>query len=322
VNIKEESMYSGDDATVAAVILGLGFFGFLIILALYVLKAVGIMKLMDAKSMDRKYRAWIPFWNAYVVGSIIEDEVNDSVVVPGVTKYIIMLYSLLTVVPVIGEYLVFIGAIYTIVCYAVLAKKYGAMAPMIILSIIGLEGIGFILLGNKMMEYGTNPLNEGAAPDTVEFETVEYTRPAAPKAEAPAPAPEVKAEPAPAPKADAPAPKVEEVKAAPAPEPEVEDVVIEVPPKPEEIVIEEPEVEAPIKAPWEKEETELPDIEDIPEITSPTLEVNSSMPKIDVDLDMPPVPEAPDPNKAFEAAEEAADDIEASVKAAEDAAGV
>ncbi|HKK94708.1 MAG TPA: hypothetical protein VJ916_00080 [Anaerovoracaceae bacterium] len=179
----------------------MGLFILVVAVASYVIYAIGLSKVMAAKGMDDRYRAWIPFWNAYVGGSIIEEEAGYEAFVIDGTKWILTLGGvaggiLSGVIPIIGGVIPLAYYVYTIMCNAVLAKKYGTMTSMIITSIIGLPGIGYIILSNQMDgvcepftgEYtgtsqGTNQNFDAGSyastsygngkPEDVDFETVE-----------------------------------------------------------------------------------------------------------------------------------------------------
>lgn len=141
------------------------------VLLIYVIRSIGIMKLMEAKGMDAKYRAWIPFWAPYTVGTIIEDEVTDSDMVKyNVTRWIVTFYGLCSVVPYVGSIVSFLGGIYFIVVCAIMANKYKTAPSMVISSIFGLSGIGFMILATKMDQAGAEPIGEKTSAKTVEFD--------------------------------------------------------------------------------------------------------------------------------------------------------
>jgi len=144
-------MNISDTAAMGAFILAYLALALVLIVVLYVFNCFGIMKLMQAKGMDNTYRAWIPSWSVYVLGTIIEEELADnSAVKENVTRWIITLAPLAAMIPSIGSFLAFAGAIYQIVVCAILASKYGTTASMIISSIFGLPAIGYIILAGKM----------------------------------------------------------------------------------------------------------------------------------------------------------------------------
>lgn len=197
-------MYYENDAYamgILGIIAFLGFFILIIAVASYVIFAIGLSKIMAAKGMGDRYRAWIPFWNAYVIGSIIEEEAGDEAFVFDGTKWIIALGGIAAgvvsgIIPVIGGIIPLAYYVYLIMCNAVLAKKYGTMTSMIVTSIVGLPGIGYMILAGKMDgvcepftgeysgasqgtdqnfdagSYTSTSFGDGKAKD-VEFETVE-----------------------------------------------------------------------------------------------------------------------------------------------------
>ena len=133
----------------------MGLFIFVLAVATYVIFAIGLSKIMAAKGMGDRYRAWIPFWNVYVIGSIIEEEAGDEAFIFDGTKWILTLGGIAGgiisgMIPVIGGIIPLAYYVYLIMCNAVLAKKYGTMTSMIITSIVGLPGIGYIILSNQM----------------------------------------------------------------------------------------------------------------------------------------------------------------------------
>ncbi|NLY81161.1 MAG: hypothetical protein GX078_00080 [Clostridiales bacterium] len=176
-----------DDLIVAsgiwAVLAVIGLFILVIVLLTYVLFAIGLAKIMKAKGMDDRYRAWIPFWNSYVLGSIIEEEIGNEPYVFEGTKWIFAFGGLAA--GVIANMIPFVGAlvplalyVYIIVCCAVMAKKYGTMVSVIITSIIGLPGIGFIITAGKM-EGNSEPFGSGfasgSAQEVQSFNTNDYS---------------------------------------------------------------------------------------------------------------------------------------------------
>lgn len=136
-----------------------------IIAASYVIYSFGVYRLMVAEGLEDRYRAWIPFWNSYVYGEILEFETEGfAITFPGVTKWIVCLYPLAVVVPGVGELAVAVGAIYVLILSVALANKYNTVPSMLISSIFSLSGIGFCFLASEMqrrcpnrkMRYGSN----------------------------------------------------------------------------------------------------------------------------------------------------------------------
>ncbi len=117
----------------------------------YVVNSYGIMKLMQVEGYGDVYRAWIPFYNNYLLGEIIESELGQSqLVFPGITKWIFCLYIVAGAIPAIGELAVFVGGVYCLVVLCVFADKYKTTASMIISSIFGLSGIGMMILASRI----------------------------------------------------------------------------------------------------------------------------------------------------------------------------
>lgn len=149
---------------------GVVFIVLIIALLGYVIRSIGIMKLMQAKGMDALYRAWIPFWAPYTVGTIIEDEVTDSDMIKyNTTRWIVTFYSLCSLIPYIGGVLSLLGGIYFIVACAIMANKYNTALSMVISSIFGLSGIGYMILATKMNEAEVAPMDEKETAKTVEY---------------------------------------------------------------------------------------------------------------------------------------------------------
>jgi hypothetical protein len=148
--------------------LGLGLLVVIMLVGVnYVVNSFGIMRLMQVKGYENVYRAWIPFYNDYILGEMVEDEIGDSqLVFPGVTRWIMCLYPLAGAVPAIGELAVSVGAIYFIVVLCIFADKYKTTASMVISSIFCLSGIGMMILASRI-ESGqpsySNPSNASNA---------------------------------------------------------------------------------------------------------------------------------------------------------------
>ena len=163
---------------------------FVICIAVYILRAWALQRIMKARGMTALYRAWIPFWNSYTYGKIIENEVpKSSYVKENFTCWILTFYGLAGYIPVIGSILSLAGYIYTIIVSAVLAKKYSTMPSMIITSIFGVPFIGLFILGNSMKKNKVEMCQDditciraveskkNAMSDTVVFEQQNITKP-------------------------------------------------------------------------------------------------------------------------------------------------
>lgn len=149
----EDEMYATTGILALFAVVGL----FILVIALltYVLFALGLAKIMKAKGMEDRYRAWIPFWNSYVLGSIVEEEIGNEAYVFDGTKWIFTFGGLAA--GVIANIIPFIGAlvplalyVYIILCCAVMAKKYDSMVAVIVTSILCLPGIGYLIMAGKM----------------------------------------------------------------------------------------------------------------------------------------------------------------------------
>ena len=144
--------------------LGLGLLVVIMLVGVnYVVNSFGIMRLMQVKGYDNVYRAWIPFYNSYILGEMVEGEIGDSqLVFPGVTRWIMCLYPLAGAVPALGELAVFVGGIYYIVVLCIFADKYKTTASMVVSSLFTLSGIGMMILASRI-ELGqpsySNPSN-------------------------------------------------------------------------------------------------------------------------------------------------------------------
>ena len=132
--------------------LGLGLLVVIMLVGVnYVVNSFGIMRLMQVKGYDNVYRAWIPFYNSYILGEMVEGEIGDSqLVFPGVTRWIMCLYPLAGAVPALGELAVFVGGIYYIVVLCIFADKYKTTASMVVSSLFTLSGIGMMILASRI----------------------------------------------------------------------------------------------------------------------------------------------------------------------------
>jgi hypothetical protein len=141
------------DAEVLAFFIGILAFFAIILLAYYVVFCIGIMKMMKAKDLKDIYRAWIPVWNIYMLGLIIEDEVDDNSFVYNGTRWMFLVISLLPllfIIPVLPWIAMQIGLVYIYICTVLLAGKHNTIVSMIISNIFGLPGIGFMIIASKM----------------------------------------------------------------------------------------------------------------------------------------------------------------------------
>ena len=132
--------------------LGLGLLVVIMLVGVnYVVNSFGIMRLMQVKGYDNVYRAWIPFYNSYILGEMVEGEIGDSqLVFPGVTRWIMCLYPLAGAVPALGELAIFVGGIYYIVVLCIFADKYKTTASMVVSSLFTLSGIGMMILASRI----------------------------------------------------------------------------------------------------------------------------------------------------------------------------
>ena len=132
--------------------LGLGLLVVIMLVGVnYVVNSFGIMRLMQVKGYDNVYRAWIPFYNSYILGEMVEGEIGDSqLVFPGVTRWIMCLYPLAGAVPALGELALFVGGIYYIVVLCIFADKYKTTASMVVSSLFTLSGIGMMILASRI----------------------------------------------------------------------------------------------------------------------------------------------------------------------------
>ena len=132
--------------------LGLGLLVVIMLVGVnYVVNSFGIMRLMQVKGYDNVYRAWIPFYNSYILGEMVEGEIGDSqLVFPGVTRWIMCLYPLVGAVPALGELALFVGGIYYIVVLCIFADKYKTTASMVVSSLFTLSGIGMMILASRI----------------------------------------------------------------------------------------------------------------------------------------------------------------------------
>lgn len=132
------------------------------IIAIYVLNCVGQAKMMKAKGMEDIYRAWIPFWRSYILGSIMEDEIKDNKFIGGGTKWIFLITSLSPILIIAMFFFAFIpiiameiGLVYIVISNVLLASKYNTIVSMMISSMFGLFGIGYIIIAGRMeKKYG------------------------------------------------------------------------------------------------------------------------------------------------------------------------
>ena len=134
-------------------LIGMIAFVIIILAALYSVYCIGIMKMMKAKDLNDRYRAWIPIWNVYMLGLIIEDEVDDNGFVFNGTKWMFLIISILPLfflIPILPWIAMQVGAIYIYICTVLLASKHNTIVSMIISSMFGLPGIGFMIIASKM----------------------------------------------------------------------------------------------------------------------------------------------------------------------------
>lgn len=158
----------------------------------YVVDAYGIMKLMEAKGYDQLYRAWVPFLNSYLLGEIVEDELQGhQLVFPGYTKWIFALYFVAGAVPLIGNLAVIAGGIYVLVLCCIMADKYKTVASMLISSLFALGGIGYAIVASKIAGNGSVKVDyeASAAADKPEFVKADFTVEAADEKSEAEPAP-------------------------------------------------------------------------------------------------------------------------------------
>lgn len=165
------------------------------VVVIYVVNALGILRLMEAEGLGDTYRAWIPIWNSFVLGEILEEETEGfQLTFPSTTKWIVAAAPLMSLVPGIGSFCSFLAGIYIIVLCAKMASKLGTQVSMIVSSIFLLQGIGLMIYASKLKAVNPGkkmeekPAFSEAAPKG-EVKTVDFTVEAADSKSAPAPGP-------------------------------------------------------------------------------------------------------------------------------------
>ncbi|MBQ0004653.1 MAG: hypothetical protein KBS68_02190 [Clostridiales bacterium] len=162
--------------------------------AFYVVYALGVRKLMIAEGLDNTYRAWVPIWNSFVLGEILEQETEGfQFTYQNTTKWIVAFAPLFSMVPAIGSFVALAAGIYVIVLCAVMASKQGTTASMIISSLLGFSGIGLMIYASRLMETDPGRKMEekdpfAAPPSQEEATVVDFTVEAADEKSAAAPA--------------------------------------------------------------------------------------------------------------------------------------
>ncbi len=131
-------------ALLAAAGLGIGFIIFIAIigLILYLLMAFGLKKMADNRGIENSWLAFIPIANMYILGMVVGDIELFGNVIPH-NEWILLAGSLVSFVPVIGQFLAIVFVIYVYIVYYNIFKMYapGKEVLYIVLSII----FGFML---------------------------------------------------------------------------------------------------------------------------------------------------------------------------------
>lgn len=99
---------------------------FAILVVFYVVHALGWMKLYKKAGAEPAWAAWVPILNAYALGWFLKEE-TDS---PTWVAYLLGLYWLAAIIPLVGSFIVFGCNIFGLVkqCQWISKKGGGALA--------------------------------------------------------------------------------------------------------------------------------------------------------------------------------------------------
>ncbi len=128
-------------AGAALALAGLGFgaiiFMLIVGLVLYLLMALGLKKMADNRGIQNSWLAFIPIGNMYILGMVVGDIELFGNVIPH-NEWILLAGSLVSFVPVIGQFLAIIFSIYVIIVFYNVYKMYapGKEVMYTILSVI------------------------------------------------------------------------------------------------------------------------------------------------------------------------------------------
>ena len=153
----------------------------IIALVFYIIYAFGVKAVMEKKGMGNTYRAFVPVWNSYIAGEILEDELRgDSFIFPNCTRWILALGFLVEFIPFVGGVALIVFDIYNIILMAKLGGKYGTTVANVLFSICGLTGLGYLITAKRMSNsyYGGDSSSSSPASGStvVDFEVVTEDR--------------------------------------------------------------------------------------------------------------------------------------------------
>lgn len=99
---------------------------FAILIAVYVVNSLGWMKLYQRAGAEPAWAAWVPFLNVFAMGQFIGEETGSL----NWVRYLLGLYWLAGLIPVVGAFAVFGLGIFRLVkeCQWISRKNGGALA--------------------------------------------------------------------------------------------------------------------------------------------------------------------------------------------------
>ncbi len=102
---------------------GAVFVGFAVGIALYVLFALALKTMADNKGIEKSWLAWIPIAQFYLLGLIVGEVVLFDKKITNL-EWILLAIPFVNIVPVIGQILFFIGALFMIFINYTVFKRY------------------------------------------------------------------------------------------------------------------------------------------------------------------------------------------------------
>jgi hypothetical protein len=127
-------------ATVLAVIAGMGAIAFIIGVALYVLKSIGLTKMAANRGIENPWLAWIPVADLYIIGTLVGQIRLFNYDIPNLALWFpvaCVVGGILGAVPVIGVILIIALLIFEIAVLYELFKQYTDQATLYtVLSIV------------------------------------------------------------------------------------------------------------------------------------------------------------------------------------------
>ena len=123
---------------------------FTIFLILYLTFCIGVRNFLIKNGLSTT-GFWIPIYNLYLMGNILEFELNCENPLFHYAKYLfpIITIALCFVSDTLGTIITIVYTIYRIYCFYKLGEKYNNGLLLSILSIFHLQGIGLIICTKK-----------------------------------------------------------------------------------------------------------------------------------------------------------------------------